>query len=149
MNQASFLTSLRLIVANTWTDVPANGIYTPLELSRVNFERKAVDGDLPLAIIDWQMRPSTDWGFANRVQEGEITIWYVCDDSEDLEDTTFVRVGALRDALLTTGLTYGQVVGECVAEIGLELPPNTYFASQQRPYQAGRVTAHVVAGEQR
>ena len=34
------------------------------------WEKKASDGGLPLALIDWAPQEATRWGLINRVEEG-------------------------------------------------------------------------------
>lgn len=137
---------MRTAVLAVWTDC-TNGIYTPLELSRFNFETMAEGLDLPIAIIDWDLEPTYRWGLTNRVHEGTLTFWYIGDHAQDLEDVILAKTTAMRTYLRTTGLSYGQTLIDASEDIGLELPPNLLFARQQRPYHAGKVMVQAIAGE--
>lgn len=149
MNYLSLINAVRARVAAAWPEVAANGIYHGAQLAAIPFDQKAEAGQLPLAVLDFDLRDSGEWGGDNRVKEGTVTVYYVVAAGTviHLEDDLLPRLEALRAALWTSGLSYGQVLDDPTLAWGMALAPNTYFLMNARPFMAGAVSARIVAGE--
>lgn len=138
-------TAIRAKIASVWTDVPANGIYHTLELNRVPWDQKA-DDNLPLAAFETMLRPSGEWGSANAVEEGSITIWRIVHDSV-LADTLIASLEALRTEFYDNNPTVGQIIAYPRIEFHTMLSLNQYFLGTLKPFFCGCVVLPIVVGE--
>ena len=143
---ATFIASTRSTIAATWTDCPAAGIIDTLEAATIeSLTARDEDGKLPFAALDWALRENT-WGVNTRLLEGELRVYYVCRDTVDLP-TLIGKLESLRDALYGAVPTGGQIIGLPSVSWSLDLPLNSLFARNQRPFRCGMVSARVVCGE--
>lgn len=141
--------ALRAAIATACPEVVANGVYLDVQLAHIPFEKKAEDGQLPLAYIEYDLRTDDRWGLANRSDSGPCSVYYICKDSTLVESGVLgTKLEALRAQIRSGDLgTAAQVLTNPTCSVSANLPPNRYFANSQRPYWAGAVTFTVLVGE--
>lgn len=146
-----FLAALRSDIGTAWPEVVANGIYLATELPRVSFENKAEAGELPFAVIDYDLRPDGRWGLTVRAESGVVYVYYVTTDATALEDTLLSsKLETLRAQIVSSDLgSAGQVLHEPnpMCTIRQDLPIQRYFANAARPFWVGAVVFTALIGE--
>lgn len=144
-----FHDALRSAIGTVWTDVPAKGIYLDVQLMRVPWEAKVAAGGLPLAFVEYVLRPDPRWGLANRSESGQVTVYYLCADSTLVESGVLgTKLEALRAQIRSGDLgANAQVLTNPTCSVSAGLPPNQYFGQSDRPYWAGAVSFEVLIGE--
>jgi len=136
-------TDIRTVIAATWTDVLANGIW------EVEHENMVPWGDItpPVASICITTTPlAPDWGAANQIYNPQVSIHYagiIAGDSTSIR----AKLEALRDALLANTVPSTLCVLD-VTELTWSdtLEANAALMAKNYSYRAGRLTASVLAG---
>ncbi len=159
MPLADFYDALRAVITDTWPEVlPAaeggsgGGIWHAAELATLNFAQLAAAGELPVVFLDGALRSSSQYGAANRVDAGELTIYYVRDRGAGggtLEALLLPKLESLRTALMAEDALSGagQVLGYPSVSCEMQLPANSFFLQTNQPYFAGAVIVRCVTGE--
>jgi hypothetical protein len=142
----SVIQALTSAIGAAWPECKANGVYHVLQAARLTLDLKVENGALPFAVIDWDLGPAAEWGLVNRVDDGEVVLYRVADDSEGL-DTLVRKLEALREVLWNTDISPGQIVEWPAVSFSLDLPLNDYFLRTQRPFSCGAVVCRLVVGE--
>lgn len=139
-------TDIRTVVAATWTDVPAQGIWEDEHIQMVPWERV----NLPFASICLDNAPvdNGEWGTGNQVYAVSLSVFYVGNitgDSGPIRD----KLEALRDALLTATITNGQILDVTELSWSDELEANKVFMMKDYTQRAGRVMVDLIVGTSR
>jgi hypothetical protein len=147
VSEALFYQKLREVLAATWPEATEHGFYRGIQIARVPLEKLAPK--LPVVAIDAELRNTTEWGLANHVDAGQVTIYYVGDDGLHVEDDLLPKLAALRDALWPSPalLEFGQVIERPSVSVSMNLPLNRHFLGVQKPLVAGAVLANVLVQE--
>lgn len=141
---------VRKRVSQVWTDCVTGGIYTStMRFARVLFEDKVAS--LPVAVVEFNLLPDTSgrWCGDAIVDEGEVTIYRIVNDSED-EEELLEKLELMRRALIDTDPFYiqaAQVIDQPQISDSMQLPINQFLLTTQRPFVAGAVIARIVAGD--
>ena len=144
---ASLIAATRSAVGAAWADVLANGIYHAADVARIPFDEKADRSELPIAILDFDMRPS-DWGAGNDTEEGTVTVYRVYRGENDSDLAAAIsKCETLRNQLWPNGLTTGQLLEFPAISWSMALEVNRYLLLSNRPFYAVAVIARVTVGE--
>lgn len=139
----SIYAAIRTAVAATWTDVNVNGIF------EVEHEEMIPWADLtpPCAAILVPSMPKTDdWGITWNAFTPRIEVYYVA-NVPGSSGVIRAKLEALRDYLLVTGLSVGQVLmvdDLCWSD---ELLANQIMINKDYGQRCGRLMATCVIGE--
>lgn len=139
----TFYDALRAAVAAVWTDAKANGIF------EVEHQQMIPWADLTppcSAILISSMPKTDDWGMTWNAYEPRVELYYVANVAGDSSGIR-AKLEAMRDALLTTGLTSGQVLDVedlCWSD---DLEANIVMIQKDYAQRAGRLIVHCVIGE--
>lgn len=136
-------TDIRTVVAATWTDVLANGIW------EVEHENMVPWGDItpPAASICITTTPlAPDWGVSNQTYQPNVLIYYagiIAGPSTSIR----TKLEVLRDALLANTVPATLCVLD-VTELTWsdQLEANVALMAKNYSYRAGRLTVSVLAG---
>lgn len=126
-----------------WPEVEVNGVYHALEFARTPFTEKS-DDQLPLAVMDFDLRPYAGAPITATGEEGTVTIYYVA----QLEvDAMVAKLELLRNGLWATSPAGCQVLSFPAISFSLGLPINSFLIRSARTARAGAVIAPIVVGE--
>ena len=140
----AFLQALEDAILAEWTELATADVYEAIEFARLSLGKKATD--LPVAVVDIDLRGDADWGVSSRVEEGVISIGYLATDATSLTTIT-AKVEGLRIAMYDSGLDRGQVIGWPSITRSLNNPLNRLFVNFQRPFVWATLEMRVLVGE--
>ena len=138
-------TELRAVVAETWSEVKANGIWWNEQISDIPFAKFAEANQLPLAVATDAFEPTSEWGADCDLYEGEVSVFYVAHTSTPRSAIT-PKLEALVSALRSGEFDHFQVVELPRHSKAGTLPANKYFAQFGLPFRAGVVMFRAVYG---
>lgn len=134
----TFSTELRALVVAVWPD--ATAVWEQENLDLVPWEQTTP----PIANIEIGAMPvSADWGIANEVHEGTITLTWVGATTGD-SSTQRARAEAMRDALLSATFTAANVLDVSTVDWSDTLPVNRTFYQKGMLFRAVQVQASVI-----
>lgn len=142
---------MRAAIGAVWPEVlPGGGgggigtgphmIGTPLE-----------DMEPPFAVVAYgEARVSEEWGgITNQAYLIDAVIYYVLqrDLTTDAEEAVAAKLEALEDALLTSGVTVGQVIDVTGQDVSEGNAINLLILDKQKPFFAGGLGVQFLVGE--
>lgn len=139
----TLMTNCRAAVAAVWTDVPANGIWE-------SEHEELVPWDLltpPMAaIVLSEVQATDDFGASNASYVVGAQFFYAGEVSGP-STSLRTKAEALRDALLSTGVTDAQVLDVTRLSWSAELAANAIMIEKQFAHRVCVVEAMLVVGE--
>jgi hypothetical protein len=143
------------LIGETWPEVVPNGIYRARELARIDWERKAKRGELPLCVVDVEYGPSTRAGVCNRTEVVTATIYRIVGAVDEPDCAAQMdKAQELQQALWPLNGTKplypsGQVEAYPLASDHLGLLLNRYFLQSAQPFWGTAVVVRILVGETR
>jgi len=141
---STLVTDIRTLVAATWTDTPANGIWEVENLEMMTWD----DTSPPFAFIMFSPIESTDeYGGANAAYIVTAHIGYVGITTGD-SSAQRTKGEALRDVLLvSSNMPHGTVLDVTSISYDNNIEPNKYFVQKDYTHRAVVVTCTILVGD--
>lgn len=137
----------REVIGLAWPEVPANGIYHSKELARIPFQEKAAAGELPFAVIDYDLDPTGQLGVSNRSERGLVTVTRVFREDDDW-DGQMEQAEILRNTIKpddhSNPFAVGQVFGNPKITGSVNSTVNLFLLSTMRPFYSVAVISDYV-----
>lgn len=133
------------LASTVWTAAATNGVWQAMDLSSQSFEDEAKAGKIPSVAMDFNLRPTDEWGMTNHAEAGEVTLYYVKQSDGGIASAV-AQAEALRDYVGANGFAGGQLTDWPAVRYDMELPANRYFLSAKKPFVAAAVVLQVVCG---
>lgn len=136
----TFTGELRALIAATWADVVADGIFENEDIQSVSWDSVTP----PIANITVPTMPiSQDWGVANEVHQGIISLYWVGETGGDNTNQR-AKAEAMRDALLTATFTNANVIDVSSIDWSDAVPVNNTFLEKNYKFRAAVVSVNVI-----
>lgn len=140
---AQLETDIRTVVAATWTDTKAGGIFEGQNLEMIPWDTVGV----PFAFFTLDVQPCEDMNAQGVNYYVGVTCGYIGATAGN-SSLQIAKGEALRDALLTAGsLTNGCVMDVPTINWGHTIQPNMDFVKKDYTHRAVLVNASVFIGE--
>lgn len=135
---------LRAVIAATWTDVVADGIYEDEHIEMIPWA-ELTPPFAAICVDDVPVDAEGEWGSANQVYQPQVGIYYVGAITGG-SDPIRGKLEALRDALLAATITNGQIIDVTGLSWSDELDANKVFMAKDYTHRAGRVMVNLIVG---
>ena len=141
---SSFWANMRSAIGAVWPEVVPNGIAKTVRLEMLDFDRLTA----PRCVLQPGAARRTDWAMTTQDYELTLRVYYVARIStqEDRAELVEERLEALRDYLIGTGLSKGQVLEVEEIDASETSPINHLLIGQKKPFVGGGLTVRIRVG---
>jgi hypothetical protein len=143
-NYNTLIADAATVIAATWTDVVANGIWELDEAMRQSWEERT----LPFASFELGTPEAAEWGVVNNAHEVELKVHYIALESAGMS-TVRTKLTALESAMFVAGAftaSSATLFAETRLDWSPENPINAIAYAKNIPVCAGTITFRFVCG---